>query len=382
MNIAQVVCVLPPIAGGIGRVADRYADELTKLGHEVQVFLPQQKGVDFCLGKNYRVELLKPLVGNGLAAVLPQLFGKLKNFDAIILHYPFFGSALLTALVVSFDRLRMTTPRRFIVVYHMDVVLKGWKKIYEKVGRWLFLNFILNSADKIVCSSFDYIENSNIKKYFRKRRAKFFEIPFGASDQFKPAPKDTELLARHGFIESDKIVLFVGGLNSEHYFKGVNYFIDAIKLIDDKNIKALIVGSGNLKSEYEKLVDEKNLANRVKFAGFVSDEDLPKYYNLADAIILPSINCSEAFGIVLVEAMACGKPVLASDLAGVRSVVENNRNGFTFEPKTSADIALKIEMLFGDVARYKIFSEECLRLVEQKYRWNIAAKKLNEIILS
>ncbi|MBI5254606.1 glycosyltransferase [Candidatus Falkowbacteria bacterium] len=397
MKIAQVVCTLPPKAGGIGRVADQYADELIKLGHEVKVFLPQQKGVDFCAGKNYSVQPLAPIVGNGLAAVLPQLCWKLKFYDVVILHYPFFGSALLTALVVSFDRLRMTCalrrarrdgtcpvslPTKFVVVYHMDVVLSGWKKVYEKIGRRLFLNFILNSADKIVSASFDYLENSNIKKYFRKCRAKFFEIPFGAADQFKPAPKDTELLARRGFVKTDKIVLFVGGLNSEHYFKGVDYLIDAIKLIGDEKIKALIVGSGNLKSEYERLVAEKNLTNRVKFSGFVSDEDLPKYYNLADAIILPSINCSEAFGIVLVEAMASGKPILASDLAGVRSVVENDVNGFVIEPKNSADIARKIEMLFADEARYKKFSENCLKIVEQKYQWNIAAKRLNEIILS
>ena len=375
MKIAQVVCVLPPKAGGIGRAAHCYSEELTKLGHEVVVFTPKTD-VDLAVCKNYKVEMLKPAMGNGLAAVLPSLFWKLKKIDAVILHYPFFGTALLTAVAA---RLR---HKKLVVVYHMDVVLAGWKKWYEKIGRLLFLKFILNSADKIVCSSVDYVENSNIKKYFEKHRGKFVEIPFGAADSFSPAGKEQGLLARHGLVDSDKVVLFVGGLNSAHYFKGIDYLIDAIGLIADKNIKALIVGSGNLKSEYEQLVADKNLEGRVKFAGFVSDEFLPKYFNLSDAVILPSINSSEAFGIVLVEGMACGKPVLASDLAGVRAVVENGKNGFVFAPKNSLAIAEKIVALFSDEARYELLRKNCLAVVEEKYRWRVVAKKLNDVILS
>jgi glycosyltransferase involved in cell wall biosynthesis len=99
-------------------------------------------------------------------------------------------------------------------------------------------------------------------------------------------------------------------------------------------------------------------------------------------VILPSINSSEAFGIVLVEGMACGKPVLASDLSGVRAVVENGKNGFVFAPKNSLAIAEKIVALFSDEARYELLRKNCLAVVEEKYRWRVVAKKLNDVILS
>lgn len=374
MQIAQVVCHLPPVAGGLGMAAHSFAEQLAERGYDVTVFVPRAKK-DQAASKNYKVKILFPWLRFGLGAWLPQLFWHLRNFDIIHLHYPFFASALITALVKRWRGDRM----RFIITYHQDVKLPGWKSVYESVFRKLLLKFILDSADRITVSSEDYVENSNIQDYYFQHVKKFTEIPFGVPRFLKPEEKDPLLMRKYGFHPTDRVVVFVGGLGPQHYFKGVNQLIRAWALIEDLGIKALIVGDGSLRKHYERLAEKLKLTGRVKFAGYVENPFLCKHYNLADMVILPSINSNEAYGIVLVEAMACGKPVLASNLKGVRAVVDSGQNGLLVEPGNSRDIAEKIQYLANNPALLKKFRANCLETVEKKYRWPAIIDKLLKV---
>ena len=120
--------------------------------------------------------------------------------------------------------------------------------------------------------------------------------------------------------------------------------------------------------------------NDVIFAGKSSDEDLPQYYNLANVVVLPSIDKSEAFGIVLTEAMACGKPVIASDLPGVRSVVEHEANGFLVEPKNENILAEKINLILLSRELRKKFGERSRQIAEEKYDMEKIIVKLEKIL--
>ena len=374
LKIAQIVCQIPPDAGGIGMVAHSYADQLTRRDYDVTVFVPRTKA-NALETKSYKVAALRPLLRFGYGAMLPQLLWRLRGFDIIHLHYPFFASAFLTALA----RNVFYRQAKLVVNYHMDVHLTGWRCLYEKMARKFSLNYILRSADKIIISSEDYIENSCIQEFYFKNINKFYELPFGVSRRFVPEPKDAALLAKHGLTKDDKVVLFAGGLDTAHYFKGVNYLIKAISFIEDKKVKVLIVGGGDMLTDYRKLVAEMKLSERVKFAGYVSADLLVKYYNLGDIFVLPSINNSEAFGIVLIEAMACGKPVIAANLKGVRSVVDSGVNGMLVEPKNSKDIAAKINLLLGNLETYSRFSRNCIETVEKKYRWSTITDNLEKL---
>lgn len=371
MKIAQVVCHLPPDAGGIGMVAHSYADQLTERGYDVTVFVPRSKK-DISANKSYAVVALFPWFKIGLGAFLPQLLYWLWNFDIVHLHYPLLGSTFIVALLkkIRGDKLKL------IITYHMDVNLSGWRKIYESIFKKFSLPFLLRVADKIIVSSEDYIENSHIQSYYFANIKKFVEIPFGVPRFYKPMPKDPELLKKYGFSSEDIIILFVGGLDIAHYFKGVNYLIKAISIINNSRIKALIVGAGNLQKEYQRLARELGLENQIQFTGYVDKELIVQYYNLGDFLVLPSINSSEAFGIVLIEAMACGKPVIASNLKGVRAVVDSGVNGLLIEPKNSRDLAEKINYLCANPDVVQKFSEECLKTVEKKYRWSVITEKL------
>ncbi|MBU1131904.1 glycosyltransferase family 4 protein [Patescibacteria group bacterium] len=373
MKIAQIVCVLPP-KGGIGMVAHAYSEQLVERGHDVTVFIPEEKN-GAPNGMKYKIKQLRPCFRAGHAALLPQFLWRLKDFDIVHLHFPFFGAALFVALAKKFKKDKM----KLVLSYHMDVEFKGLRGLYCKLYWRYFVPFILDQADKIIVSSDDYIESSDIQEYYFKNINKFVELPFGVPKKYHPEKKNEDLLQKYGLQSSDKIIGFVGGLDSAHYFKGVNFLIKAISLLPDESIKALVVGRGNLKQEYEKLAKEMGLESRVRFADSVESADLPAHYNLFDYFVLPSINKSEAFGIVLLEAMACGKPLIASYLKGVRSVVDQGINGLMVEPKNSKDIADKISFLINNPENARNFGERGVKTVEEKYRWSKIAAKLEEI---
>jgi len=183
-------------------------------------------------------------------------------------------------------------------------------------------------------------------------------------------------MEKYKFKEDDIVVGFVGGLDSAHYFKGINHLITAISKINNNNIKALIVGSGNLKKKYQDQAKKLGVGDRIIFAGYVSGDILPEHYNLTDIFVLPSVDKSEAFGLVLLEAMACGKPLIASNLKGVRSVVIPGHNGFLVEPKNPKDLADKIRFFMENRKLANQFSLNGIETANQKYRWPKVVEKL------
>ncbi|PIR13386.1 glycosyl transferase family 2, partial [Candidatus Falkowbacteria bacterium CG11_big_fil_rev_8_21_14_0_20_39_10] len=101
---------------------------------------------------------------------------------------------------------------------------------------------------------------------------------------------------------------------------------------------------------------------------------------MAYVMVLPSIDQSESFGIVLVESMACGAPVIVSDLPGVRSVFENGVTGFVSKVCNEKDLAEKISYILNNPEKQSQMSQACINLVAKEYNWNIIGKKLFDII--
>lgn len=346
MKIAQVVCRFKPYKGGISNVAYDYALGLAKLGHQITVFTPlYHKADDKVLFDEFRVVRVKPWLKIGNAGLLPQLIKKLKGFDIINLHYPFFGGAEIVWML----KLRQKSKMKLVVNYQMDVLGKGWQKCIFKLHSKIIMPQIINAADKVIISSFDYIENSDIKNYYFKNKEKFIAIPPGVDlNKFYPLDKEQDLVKKFLIKPDEKVLLFVGGLDKAHYFKGLKFLIDCYKDFNLEKLKIIIVGEGDLRARFQKQVFDAGLIDQILFTGSILDTDLPKYYNLADAIILPSIDRSEAFGIVLIEAMACAKPVIAANLPGVRSVFEDGVEGLSFKLLDNKDLTDKVRKMFID----------------------------------
>ena len=367
LKIANIVCAFPPYKGGISNSAKQVAELLD----------------DKFLIENFHPDNLKPWLRQGHGAFAPSLFFKLRKFDYIYLHYPFFG----TAEVVWFFKLFYRTPK-LIIHYHMDVKnLKLVERILSLPSR-LILKSLLKKAELIVSASFDYLKNSKIKNYYKLAPEKFKEIPFAIDlEKFKPKEIKREggqgLIAKaksiinfvnNRFIKRDKVeFIFVGGLDSAHYFKGLENLIKALSFTKG-NWALNIIGDGNLRKKYEEDVYKVGLEKKIIFKGKLSDPELIRAYQEADCLVLPSINNNEAFGIVLIEAMACGLTLIASDLPGVRSVFENEREGLLV--KTDDVISLKeaLERIINDKSLRKSMSLSARDLAKQKY----SEKKMKE----
>lgn len=375
MKIAQVVCAFPPYAGGIANSASQIGELLSRQ-HEVTTFSPVN---------------LNPWLKYGHGSFLPQLFWRLPRFDYIYLHYPFFG----TAEVVWLFKLFFKRPK-LILHYHMDVRNLGLiAKILSLPSRLIRFS-LLNQAEIIVSASLDYIKESQIKKYYTAHPEKFQEIPFGLdTEKFCPKnlnrPAENKIIAQtqkiihfinDQFIKKNRLdLLFVGGLDRAHYFKGIPILFQALASSTQLNWRLTIVGSGDLQPDYEKLATDLQLTAKLEFAGKLNNSDLIRAYQNADLLILPSINSNEAFGLVLIEALSCGVPVIASDLPGVRRVFANYQEGLLVEPGSDSDLRKKLEFIFNNEELRRTMAQAARHLAEKKYSLDIMAQKLNKLFL-
>lgn len=355
-------------------MAKAQAEVYSDAGHEVVVFSPKYgDGKPVQDGGKYRLELLAPIFKYGNAAFIPQLIWKLHGFDAVILHYPFFGASELFLL--------MGLKPKTVVFYHMDVRGRGILGIIFRIHQRYIMPLILGRAGKIIVTSLDYARSGALRSLVAKHPEKFTEIPLGVdTERFVPRERDQELLAKIKIAPQSKIILFVGGLDSAHYFKGVPVLLRAFQeFISATSYKLIIVGDGNLRVEYEKLAKELGIGERVIFVGSASDEDLPKYYNLADLFVLPSIDSSEAFGLVILEALASGVPVIASNLPGVRTLAGVGTAGYMASPGDSSDLALKIGKYFSSEQTMNS-REEIARQTGERYGIAHVGEEWNKII--
>ncbi|MCK5211673.1 glycosyltransferase family 4 protein [Candidatus Parcubacteria bacterium] len=353
MKIAQVVCVFPPYRGGVGNVAADYSAYLSRR-HKVTVFTPNYGLGDFCV-KDYKVTRLKPWLKYGNGVWLPQLLWMLKGYDIVHLHYPFFGAAEMVWLA----KILFKKKFQLFIHYHMDVLgLPWWVKILSLPSR-LIRNSLFRMADKISVASFDYIKHSQIKNYYNKHKDKFYELPFAVdTKRFFPLENKKQ--------DENIELLFVGGLDKAHYFKGLDVLFKALNGLKWDKWRLSVVGSGDLKKYYENLAEKFKFNKKIKFKGDIDQDELIKEYQNADLLILPSINSNEAFGLVLLEAMACAVAIIATDLPGVRKVF-SEKEGLLALAGDSNDLLRKIQSLIENKNRLKNMGKAGRELALNKY---------------
>lgn len=241
----------------------------------------------------------------------------------------------------------------------------------------------MGSADKIIVSSTDYAMNSEVKEILKENPEKFIEIPFGVDiEKFKPREKKQSLIEKYHLGTEEKTILFVGGLDKAHYFKGVPKLIKAFhNFLMETKIQAqlVIVGDGSERFNYEQIAFDYGLRDRVIFMGPVKDDELPYIYNLADLFVLPSINKGEAFGIVLLEAAASGIPVIASDLPGVRSVVREGYSGYLTPPGNPDILTKQLKEALSDESKLKVLGKDAREVAIEYYDENKLKKRFIDI---
>jgi glycosyltransferase involved in cell wall biosynthesis len=158
------------------------------------------------------------------------------------------------------------------------------------------------------------------------------ELPYAIdTDRYSPVPPSAERRRALGLDPDRPAVLFVGAMDRGHAFKGVPELLRAVGALGGE-ADLVLVGDGELRAGYERLAGQTAPAGTVRFAGRVPEADLVDLYRAAAVTVLPSVTREEAFGVVLIESMACGTPVVASALPGVRGVVEDGESGRLVPP--------------------------------------------------
>lgn len=366
LTVAHIVSTYPPYKGGMGNVAWQMVHELRKIGHNAEVLTPLLDGGSVS-DEQEQVHRLKPVFSFRNSAFVPSIYKRLKSYDLIHLHYPFYGGAELVAL---HRLLHKKIP--LVSSYHMDVEGKGLVRAFFQAYKYTCAPVILGASDKIIVSSLDYAEDSS---YLLSHRDKLVELPFGIPEAFS---RPIEIIREE---VSDRFdMLFVAALDASHYFKGLDILLQAIaSLPKEYYVKLNVVGDGELKEYYETQAKALGIQDKVEFEGRVNDEDLKKMYTYSNVTLLPSLDRSESFGLVLAESMACGTPVIASRLPGVRSLVDHSQTGFLVKPGDINDLAQAIMYMHDNRARVKRMGENGAVMIDEEYRWPVIIKKLETL---
>lgn len=354
MKVAHLVCVIPP-AGGMGTVALREVSGLRARGIEATVFAPESK----------EEKTAPPFVTQvpaawhvGNAAWLKRIREQVKGYDILHIHWPFFGTG---------DRLmfRPAGLPPIVVTFHMDAEAHGWEALPIKAERALVQPILFSRVQKILVSSFDYAASSSIRGFLRKDAARFVELPFGVDlERYSPGPATR---ARFAVPEDAPVILFVGGLDKAHAFKGIGNLLEAFSQLDP-SAHLLIVGDGDLRSSYEERARALGVERRTHFLGRIDDASVVDAYRSADVLAFPSVNRAEAFGLVPLEAQACGLPVVASDLPGLRKVVRQHETGLLVPPGSIPELSEALRAVLSDAVLRERLSQAALQHAK-KFSW-------------
>ncbi len=338
MKIIQVAPYFQPHIGGVESHVLEISLELHRRGHKVEVYtsqykpeLPVLESIDGVM-----VHRIKPMINIFTTPIFPKLRQELMNnsCDVVHVHIP-------PPFVEFFSaRACNKTKSPLVLTYHCDIELPNFlNKLISGFYRRTFGHYSLINTDKIVVTSNTYAATSRSVWHFAP-----VIIPNAIdTKKFNPKIDGTKITKRHK-LEGKKMVLYVGRLK---FHKGIEYFVSAAKFMD-KNTKFLIVGTGEYEPVIADYIHDLNLKDRVTIVGKVPDEELPLYYSACDVFVLPSLTRLEAFGIVGLEAMASGKPVIVSDIPGVREVITDGREGYLAPPMEIENLAKKIKKLLFD----------------------------------
>jgi glycosyltransferase involved in cell wall biosynthesis len=374
LRIAQVTATFPPYYAGTGMVCYRSAQELAGLGHDVTVLTAAYGSSDESGPPGVRVRRLRPAFRIGNAPLLPGLLSP-ERFDIIHLHYPFiFGAEMIWARALA-------TGVPYVLTHHNDLIGDGARGTLFDLYARVTAPLVLGGARKLAAVSLDHAANCRLRGIFRRRWSDVVEMPNGVDTKlFHPGAEGASIRARYGIAPTDRVVLFVGAMDRAHHFKGVEHLLRALAHVPDHRVIGLLVGDGDLRPRFQAEAERLGVAGQTRFVGGIPHEQLPPYYAAADVVVLPSFP-PESFGMVLIEGMACGVPVIAHDIPGVRTVVRHGETGLLVKPGDTAELAAAITALVDDPSVRGAMGARGHTDVLERFTWSAIGRRLERLYL-
>jgi len=353
-TILETVKFYKPSKGGMETVVETIVDSVCALSDNHRFLVYSNTHTSSLLsgeykdGRNLIIKESTPFLfkSQPLSIFYLSLKKLIHESDIIHHHYPF-----PTMEIALLRNRNLIKNKKLIITWHANIQQSRWKAIsrfYDPIA-----NKLLKMASCIVVSSPQLIDNSFLlKTYIDKVKV----IPLSYDSKFvninqQPRTIDPDAVKR---------ILFVGKLRE---YKGVKYLIEAVKGLD--KIELIIVGSGEQEAELKKQVEDNNMKSQVQFVKNADDTQLRDLYQICDLFVLPSINEAEAFGVVQLEAMANGLPVINTKLNSGASFVSLDKvTGFTVPPCDSILLKNSILEILNDPILYNFFSTNCLERIK------------------
>ena len=343
MNILQLGKFYP-IRGGVEKVMFDLTSNISKRGIHCDMLCanydPNKDNQEVVFNNCGRIIVLPTKFQFSGTMICPKMISWLKNhceeYDIIHVHHPDPMAALA---------LRLSGFKgKVILHWHSDILKKKFfLTLYKPLQSWL-----IKRADKIVGTTPVYVAQS---KALSKVQDKVTYVPIGI-DPVEYDPKAAEEVKKK--YPGKKIVFSLGRLVP---YKGFTYLIAAAKNLPDDYV-VLIGGTGPLKEQLTNEIAEQGLDEKVHLIGFVPDDELPALYGASDIFVMSSVMKTEAFGIVQIEAMSCGKPVVATNIpeSGVSWVNAHGESGLNVEPADPKALADAIVSICSDENVYHKYS--------------------------
>ncbi|CAN5687465.1 glycosyltransferase family 4 protein [soil metagenome] len=366
MKIAQVTPYDITHPGGVGQHIHHLQQEFDRMGHEVVILAPRSEkggGLEVHPGF-YGVGRPIPIPANGSQARLMfdvTLYNAVKHimleeqFDVVHLHEPL--TPLLPYIVL------LNSHSVNVATFHAARATNPWYSMLKP-----YFGLLMSRLHSRICVSEP--AQQNIQQYFPDQ---YKVIPNGIDiDRYS---QEVEPFPWHS--DGHPHILFVGRFNEAR--KGFKYLLRAMPMIQQQfpGTRLTVVGPGD-RSKFQDLIS-RYLIRGVDFVGEVSKDDLPRYYASCDIFCAPSIH-GESFGIVLLEAMATFKPVVASQIPGYAGVISHEKDGLLVEPRDSTAIALAVVRLLSDTSLRQSLSLSGRRTAEH-YAWPRVAARIVDVYM-
>ena len=349
--------------GGVCNHISCLEQQITRMGHEVKIIAPASKFVPTFGDRFIPIGKPRPVPVSGSIARItlsPWLSFRIKavldreHFDICHLHEPLMPMLCTTVLRLS--------SAANVGTFHASGG-KPWYSFGTPIGKLILKKWFHKLDGKIAVSP---PAREYVSKYFP---GDYTIIPNGVDTKhFSP-----DALPIEEFIDGKLNILFIGRLEKR---KGLDYLLEAYKRVKPEipDSRLIVVGPGiRLRHKYEKRVRRSGLKD-VVFVGYASYRDLPRYYKTADIVCCPAIGW-ESFGIVLIEAMAVGKPIVASNIKGYASVLTNGVEGLLVPPKNAEKLAEALISLMSDESlRQQLGANGWHRATE--YSWESVAQRV------
>lgn len=339
MKILQLGKFFPPDIGGIETIMSDITISLNRRGIKCDVLCSNSKlayseEILPCGAKIMRCASFGKVASTAIA---PQMIWKLRKiiaqYDIIHLHLP---DPMATFALIMADSAFKNSQKKVILHWHSDIIRQKFLlKFYAP-----FQKIALNRSDCIITTSPNYLQYSQTLQNFAN---KVVAIPIGVESSFKSELYD---------LQKNRHKKSIFALGRMVHYKGFEYLIGAMKYLPDFHL--FIAGSGRNKEQLEALIKSLHLEAQITLLGEIDNVSRIKHYNTESIFVLPSINRSEAFGVVQIEAMSCKMPVISTNIqgSGVPWVNKNGESGIVVEICDEVAIADAVREIMADYERF------------------------------